>query len=530
MRKCVGAAVAAMMGIGLLAGCAVAAGPAVRAPKDNPHQWKPRVRSVAVFKNGLGFFLRDGKVDLHNGWCVGNQIPPATFGTLAIYSLNEKELVDIIGSGPGEIVEFDDTDAPNTLAAKRDRLGASKSLRIQLTYTYKEQTRTAAGKLVSVGPEFVVLEAQSNNYAVPLRGITRMQMLDLPIRVHVVGPDAKAPQKTQLGMAYLRKGITWIPEYTLKVLDDKTAQLTLRGTLVNEAEDLIHCDVNFVVGVPNFKHTGYMAPVAVGQVIRTIGAAVAPPQFRSQIMNRAALANTVRANQFNRPAPVLDRPAAGGAGNLNKAIGNLPKMGGAAATDYTVYTKKDLTVRRGEKAIVTLFVKTIRYSHLYRWSPPQPMKHMMVLHNDTDTAWTTGPCLAVSERRPLSEDMLKYTPKGGNCELPLTVSINIAHRKTEKEISRKLKAHEPSYRFYMDLVTLEGTLELRNFEKKAVDIIVVVALPGRPVSASDNGTSAADPTKLKLTVRAGTARWQLRLKPGESKALTYKYERYVPSR
>jgi len=37
-------------------------------------------------------------------------------------------------------------------------------------------------------------------------------------------------------MAYLRKGITWIPEYTLKVIDDETAELTLRGTLVNEAE------------------------------------------------------------------------------------------------------------------------------------------------------------------------------------------------------------------------------------------------------------------------------------------------------
>jgi len=48
-------------------------------------------------------------------------------------------------------------------------------------------------------------------------------------------------------MAYLQKGITWIPEYTLKVLDEKTAELTLRGTLVNEAEDLIHSDVHLVV-------------------------------------------------------------------------------------------------------------------------------------------------------------------------------------------------------------------------------------------------------------------------------------------
>ena len=61
-------------------------------------------------------------------------------------------------------------------------------------------------------------------------------------------------------MAYLRKGITWIPDYTLKVLDDDNAELTLRGTIVNEAEDLIHTDVHLVVGVPHFVHTEYMAP------------------------------------------------------------------------------------------------------------------------------------------------------------------------------------------------------------------------------------------------------------------------------
>jgi len=524
------AGVAVLMVAGLLVGRAVAAdGAAAKASPENPHVWQPRVRSVAVFKNGLGFFMRSGQVELRDGWCVGRQIPPATFGTLAVYSLDEKELVDVIGSGPGEIVDFDDTDAPSTLPAKRSRLEASRNLRVQLTYTHKGQTHTAAGRLVSVGPGFVVLEAQSNNYAAPLKGITRLQVLDLPIRVHVAGSGAKVPRKTKLGMAYLRKGITWIPEYTLKVIDEETAQLTLRGTLVNEAEDLIHCDVNFVVGVPHFAHTGYMAPVAVGQVIRTIGAAVAPPQFRSQIMSRAALANTVRANQFGQSTPVVNQPAAASAGNLHKALGNLPQMGGAAATDYTVYTKKNLTVRRGEKAIVTLFVKTVRYSHLYRWSPPQPMRHMMVLHNDTDSAWTTGPCLAVSERRPITEDMLKYTPKGGSCELPVTVSVNVAHRQTENEVSRKLKVHEPSYHFYVDLVVIEGRLEIRNFEKKTIDVVIVASVPGRPLIASDNGSLSTNPTKLKLTERAGTVGWHIRPKPGETKTLTYKYERYVPS-
>ena len=499
---------------------------------ENPHLWKPRTRSVAVFKNGLGFFMRQGEVQLRDGWCVSRHIPPAAFGTLAIYSLDEKQAVDIVGSGPGEVVEFDGHDAPKDLAVKRTRLQASKNLKVQLHYKYKGNDRTAAGRLVSVGPEFVVLESDSSSFAVPVEGVTKMQILELPLRIHVLNEEKETTDSSTLGMAYLRKGITWIPDYTLKVLDEENAELTLRGTLVNEAEDLIHTDVHLVVGVPHFVHTKYLAPIAVGQVLRTIGAAVAaqavPQQVTSQIMNRAAIvSNAMVAPQFSRPE-VVSRPVADSGGNLDKAMGDLPQMAGAAATDYTVYTKENLTLRRGEKAIITLFTRKIKYSHIYRWTPPDQMKHFLVLHNQTDTAWTTGPCLALSAERPLSEDLLKYTPKGAGGELPVTAAINIAHEKVEREKERKLKAYSVHTTYY-DLVTLEGEVRLRNYEKRPVDIVIANPVPGKPLEADARGKVAIDPTKLKLTQRAGTITWTVHLKPGEEKTLTYLYERYVSS-
>ena len=496
---------------------------------ENPHLWKPTVKSVAVFKNGLGFFTRQGHVKLRDGWCATQEVPPAAFGTLAIYSTNDKHLVDIVGSGPGEIIDFDGNDAPKDINYICDRLEASKGLKVELSYKHKGTDKKAAGQIVSIGAEFVVLETPNSNFAIPLAGIHRMQILDLPVRVHVDSDAKKTPEQTQLGMAYLRKGITWIPEYSVKILDETTAELTLRGTLVNEAEDLIHSDVHFVVGVPHFLHTDYMAPIAVGQAIRTIGTATLPAQVSNQIMNRAALvynnSNDNRANQFD----ITERTITDIGGDINNALGNLPKMQGPAATDYTVYTKKDMNIRRGEKAIVTLFVKQIKYSHIYRWSTPQAMEHLLVLHNDTDSAWTTGPYLAVSNYRPLSEDLLKYTPKDGKCEIPVSQAINISHEKSEKEIERKLKAHSPSRDRYMDLVTLGGEANLRNFEKETVEIIVMIKVPGKPLSASDNGVIRTDPTKLTLSERAGSIRWEITLEPGESKNITYQYERYVSS-
>ena len=179
---------------------------------------------------------------------------------------------------------------------------------------------------------------------------------------------------------------------------------------------------------------------------------------------------------------------------------------------------------------MTLFVKKIKYSHVYRWTPPDRMKHLLVLHNSTDTAWTTGPVLAVDGHQPLSEDLLRYTPKRGSCEVPVSAAINIAHEKSEEEIERKLKAHSPSHNQYLDLVKLRGTASLDNFEKSPVQIIISVSVPGKPLEANMDGIVKSDPSKLRLTAREGTVQWRINLKPGQRLALSYTYERYVPSR
>jgi hypothetical protein len=494
----------------------------------NTNLWKPRVTSVAVFKNGLGFFVREGEVELRDGWCVAGEIPPAHFGTLAIFSSGTDGIVDIVGSGPGELVEFDGTDASEELSAKRDRLKANRWLKVQLTYTYREAERTSAGTLVSIGSEFAVLESADASFAVPLEAIRKLQVLEQPVRIHVAGAGEKPPAKTKLDMAYLRKGITWIPEYSLKLLGEESAELTLRGTLVNEAEDLVHCDVNFVVGVPHFLHTDFLAPVAAGQIIRTIGTAVAPREVMSQIMNSAAIAGNLRSSNTSELG-VVDRRGLGGS-DLSEVLGNLPPMEGPGGADFTVYAKKGLTVRRGEKAIITLFVKRIQYSHIYRWSPPEPLQHYIVLHNQTDTAWTTGPCLAVNQNSPLSEDLLKYVPKNGSGEIPVTAAINVVQERKESEVDRKLKAHEPSHQFWLDLVTLRGELKIRNLEKTPITIVVDAPVEGKPLTASDDGTIRVDSAKLQLLERSGSIRWEVQIDPGATRTLTYEYERYVPSR
>ena len=62
-----------------------------------------------------------------------------------------------------------------------------------------------------------------------------------------------------------------------------------------------------------------------------------------------------------------------------------------------------------------------------------------------------------------------------------------------------------------DLVTLEGKLKLRNFEKTEAQVVIHNPIPGKPLSADQGGTISVDPAKLRLLEREGTIRWQVKL-------------------
>lgn len=497
------------------------------AEPDNPHVWQPRVRSVAVFKNGLGFFIREGEVTLRDGWCVAGAVPPALFGTLAIYALDEGCAVDVVGAGRGELVEFDGRDGPRDLPAKRARLEAWRELKVQLTWKPDETERSVAGRLSDVTDRFGIVEADGRLTATPLETLTRMQVLDYPLRVHVAG--APPGGVARLGMAYLRKGVTWIPEYSLRVVDDAAAELVLRATLVNEVEDLVGADVHFVVGVPSFVHAEFLTPLAVGQVIRTVAAAL-PAGFDSQILSNAIVTRAGVAADARPEGPATaDVPVTADAGGLDRIMAGLPRLEGAGASDFTVYTREAMTVRQGEKALVTVFGRRVAYAHAYRWDSPGALRHYLVLRNETDTPWTTGPVLAVSGDRPLCGDTICYTPRGSSYHLPVTTAVNLATDATELEVNRELKAHEPGHNVFLDLVTIEGRLVVRNHEPRPVELGIRRAVAGRPLQASEGGRLHQDTQELRLLERRGSVSWQVTLAPGEQRVLTYRYERYVPS-
>jgi hypothetical protein len=78
-------------------------------------------------------------------------------------------------------------------------------------------------------------------------------------------------------------------------------------------------------------------------------------------------------------------------------------------------------------------------------------------------------------------------------------------------------------------VRLEGTIKLKSFEKKPIEITISKKLLGKPLTASDDGMITLDSNNLRLTERNGTIEWSMTIEPGKDYFLNYTYERYVPS-
>jgi hypothetical protein len=154
--------------------------------------------------------------------------------------------------------------------------------------------------------------------------------------------------------------------------------------------------------------------------------------------------------------------------------------------------------------------------------------HSIRLKNSTKFPWTSAPALVVSGDKPVSQDTLTYTPKSANSALRITVATDIRASHEEREVARQQELnHRRNYNY--DLVTVEGKLKVKNYKTKQVHLAIGKTLRGKTEFQSDEGKTVqlgegieSDNPKSRMT-------WDVTLKPGEERVVTYRYKIWVRS-
>jgi len=502
--------------------------------KDEPLpvlKTKPKI--LTVFKNGLGFFIREGTTDLKNGWAVTEEVPAAALGSLWVTSLEPGAPVE---ETVALIVELEKETPAGSLETL---LAANVGKKVVVTannQTFEGVIKSAPGTIVILttrdGAEVAL--NKGSVFKVEFPGEHAVNITSNVLAKRMKFKLAGRAPKARLMLSYLQKGVTWQPSYLVNIEDPKKARLTMKATLVNDVEDLEGVDAYFVVGYPNFRFADVLSPLALDQAMTQFLAELDRAEQKDKIPG--PMANVMA----QRMAPLQE------AESLDYGLAGLPGVVGAPEEDLFLYAKKGLVLKKGERAEYPIFSHEVDYKHVYEWKIPDTLNvdysgfqqsgqrqteiaeqvwHAVKLTNATEFPWTTAPALAVSGWKPLAQEILDYTPRGTSTNLKLTVATDIKVDKREEEADRQrdVRIRNSSY----DLVTIKGELSIRNAKTTDVTVEIKKRLTGEVLETSHGGRVTKVAEGLRGVNSNALVAWEIPVKAGQEIKVTYSYKVYI---
>ena len=507
-------------------------------------------KSVSIFKNGQSFFIKSGAISITEGkWLLPDPAPAALYGT--VWFISPESALTKVASYPDTLREKKQESAVAIHELLRANIGKKVAC-----VTDKEQI--LSGYLTDVSPVSrdedglpVYTNASLvtiNDPVVKTRWITvpasmiRYLSFDsekpnLKIERNEVKPrnlielSFSSPKASQpLDMMYLANGLNWAPQYLLELTSDKTATLTLQCEVANNLEDLNTMELNLVVGVPNFQYATRSA-----YLVDFLN--VATPILRNYNISNALTSQTANYSPdiYGDIAP----PLAG-------------EVEGSANEDLFFYTLKNFSLPKGGRSIQTVFKEKIDIAHIYEcllppneensgfytedflFTPGQNHKvfHTIKTANQTKQPWTTASVLVMNrqgENRPISQDLLTYTPSGGKSFIKLTEATDVKVEQAERELSRKPAALADKRRGYvLDLVQVESKIKVTNYKDQSLDLRLQRAITGKLKDSSIPWQKQDVINPNNPANRRTNAVWETSVKAKGELEITYTYEIYLP--
>ena len=347
-----------------------------------------------------------------------------------------------------------------------------------------------------------------------------------------------ALSKADLTMGYLERGFGWTPSYLIDVKDKHLAEMTMQAVVINDAEDMEHADLFFVVGFPNFKYANVQSPMALQQTLAEMMRDLSSGTGGRRDAGIAAqMVNAMPASQPGAP-PVELTPA-------------VAELAGDQEQDLFLYSRPDASLKKGERGLYNVFTANVSYDEIYEWEVSEASRidpwgnyqtyvrdtgdkiqeaawHSLRLKNGSKFPWTTAPAMVVHGTKPIAQDMLAYTPKGATGSLKLTVASDIHVEKEEIEVERAKGAVRSGGSTY-DAVTVEGTLRVHNYKTTDAPMRVTRHVVGEVLSASNGGKSRKLAQAIQTVNPNSVIEWDFPLKAGEQISIKYRYKVLVRS-
>lgn len=525
--------------------------------EDTPPLVETKVARVALFKNGYGYFTCEGELPSGADRIRLDRVPRAALGTLWFGSTDPDALV----VDARVVRKTETTERPVTSFDELIRNNPGKSVRIvtdeevvgeilpfpESPEPEPDVPRPGHGPgHVPVRPPspqaafFLVRTAEGKVTALRFGDVRRLELDEDGVFVREVETEKRYLEcrlespagEGAVYLHYLQAGASWTPGYEIRLVDDDTAEVSLKATVINDAEDLVDAEMRFVVGYPNFMYADVYEPLTGDQPLREFLESLSRQPDGGRASRRAVMMQQALSNVAYYEEDVGPLPA-------------LPEQG-EFKEDLFFYPPVTATVKKGERLSFVLSESESPYRHVYTWDVPdtiplnrsgyyqQPEEeqapeviwHTLRIENEGTQPWTTGPALIVQDGLPLGQDMLKYTSVGGQTLVRITKATDVAAQKKEFEVERTPNAKE-IYGYRCDLIKVRGELSLQNKRTQPVHVVVTKSVTGEVKGTTPEAKVSVRAEGLQPINPRSVLEWEVDLDPGQEMELTYVVDVYM---
>jgi hypothetical protein len=493
------------------------------------------VKELTVFKDGHAFVAREGSMPTDgSGNVLMDDLPTPVLGTFWPYSADTNaRLTGTVASRHRVLVEKTALTLRELLEAN---VGADGVVTENTTNHYsativgipgrssEELEATSppnAGEKLPEKGNLILLKTASGTKAVNIdriqdftfsgahKATAREEEFRNLLTLKLNWERGKPAKTADVGLLYLQKGVRWIPNYKVSLDGKGQAAIKLQATLINELADLDDVSVNLVIGVPSFYFKDTIDPMALQQTLAQLS------QY-FQTSPNPALANNAVAYNFDNSIMTQQMARAGDYAQASRESPAPLDLGPEIADskkneDLYVFNVKHVTLKRGERMVLTIAEMTLPYKDVFTldlpFGPPPGARrnfnseqqrelaqltgtpkvmHKVRLTNNGGIPLTTAPALIMREGRVLSQGLMTYVAPGAQNDLAVTTAVDIQVKNIDIETKRTPNAMTHDGTQY-SRVDMNGKLTLASHRAGTIDVEVTRYVLGNVESAGQSG-------------------------------------------
>jgi hypothetical protein len=485
-----------------------------------------KVSAASLFKNGYAVVTREVPLTGTNVMVEG--LPTGSLGTMWITATPGVLLEEVVRTER-------EVENENPIASLDELLAANKDRTLTIAYG---DDKKETGIVRSVTGTVLVLENSDGIFAIPKNQVqrvtgpgltwstkTKSKVAGLRIKSRISGSNPK------LYIVSLERGVTWAPAYSVDISDEKKLRLVSKATILNDLADIDNIELRLITGFPNLPWMSYLDPLTSGMSV---------DQFVNMMMN----VGTPRDAGMAAPGAAMSQNAmrADRRSTFDEAF-SIPDLPGVMAEDLFFYRLPGVNLKKGERGYYILFKSESDYQHVYTWNVPDAITandyrglpegpgdvwHSLKFKNTSERPFTTAPATTFKNGEILGQDMLYYVSPGADALVRITKALDVRAEGSEEEVERqRLAINQPSIGMYFDLVTVKGTLVIKNRKADKVKLEITKEMTGE-VTAADGDPKISKTAKgLKDTNSRALIEWSKEVASGDSLTLTYTYQVYV---